>query len=85
MVRSEFYYQVENLITEFVLVDCVGGVFVVVGRRAGIRSRADLPPVQVQTHAPGIVECSNGDLIASWYGDVSVRRFGGVWCQETAR
>ena len=22
-----------------------------------------------RTHAPGIVECSNGDLIASWYGD----------------
>jgi predicted neuraminidase len=28
------------------------------------------PPVEMQTHAPGIVECSNGDLIASWYGDV---------------
>ncbi len=28
------------------------------------------PPVPEQTHAPGIVECSNGDLIASWYGDV---------------
>ena len=28
------------------------------------------PPVEAQTHAPGIVECSNGDLIASWYGDV---------------
>ena len=27
-------------------------------------------PVEAQTHAPGIVECSNGDLIASWYGDV---------------
>jgi hypothetical protein len=27
-------------------------------------------PVQEQTHAPGIVECANGDLIASWYGDV---------------
>ena len=26
-------------------------------------------PVEAQTHAPGIVECSNGDLIASWYGD----------------
>jgi BNR repeat-like domain len=26
-------------------------------------------PVEVQTHAPGIVECSNGDLLASWYGD----------------
>jgi BNR repeat-like domain len=27
------------------------------------------PPVEAQTHAPGIVECANGDLIASWYGD----------------
>lgn len=27
------------------------------------------PPVATQTHAPGIVECANGDLIASWYGD----------------
>jgi hypothetical protein len=27
-------------------------------------------PVEAQTHAPGIVECSNGDLIASWYADV---------------
>jgi predicted neuraminidase len=27
------------------------------------------PPVAVQTHAPGIVECPNGDLLASWYGD----------------
>ena len=27
------------------------------------------PPVEPQTHAPGIVECSNGDLLASWYGD----------------
>jgi predicted neuraminidase len=26
-------------------------------------------PVETQTHAPGIVECANGDLIASWYGD----------------
>ena len=25
-------------------------------------------PVEPQTHAPGIVECANGDLIASWYG-----------------
>jgi hypothetical protein len=25
-------------------------------------------PVEPQTHAPGIVECGNGDLIASWYG-----------------
>lgn len=28
------------------------------------------PPVEAQTHAPGIVECANGDLIASWYGDI---------------
>jgi predicted neuraminidase len=27
------------------------------------------PPVDRQTHAPGIVECPNGDLLASWYGD----------------
>lgn len=27
------------------------------------------PPVERQTHAPGIVECPNGDLLASWYGD----------------
>ncbi len=27
------------------------------------------PPVEPQTHAPGIVECPNGDLLASWYGD----------------
>jgi hypothetical protein len=26
-------------------------------------------PVGRQTHAPGIVECPNGDLLASWYGD----------------
>ncbi|MEX2286980.1 MAG: exo-alpha-sialidase [Planctomycetaceae bacterium] len=26
-------------------------------------------PVEKQTHAPGIVECANGDLLASWYGD----------------
>ncbi len=25
-------------------------------------------PVEPQTHAPGIVESANGDLIASWYG-----------------
>jgi hypothetical protein len=30
-------------------------------------------PVEAQTHAPGIVECSNGDLIASWYADVRPR------------
>jgi hypothetical protein len=29
-------------------------------------------PVEAQTHAPGIVECSNGDLIASWYADVII-------------
>ena len=33
------------------------------------------PPVETQTHAPGIVECSNGDLIASWYGDLRPGRF----------
>ena len=27
------------------------------------------PPADRQTHAPGIVECPNGDLLASWYGD----------------
>ena len=27
------------------------------------------PPIERQTHAPGIVECPNGDLLASWYGD----------------
>ena len=27
------------------------------------------PPVEPQTHAPGIVELPNGDLLASWYGD----------------
>jgi predicted neuraminidase len=27
------------------------------------------PPVAEQTHAPAIVECANGDLIASWYAD----------------
>lgn len=27
------------------------------------------PPNDRQTHAPGIAECANGDLIASWYGD----------------
>jgi predicted neuraminidase len=27
------------------------------------------PPVEPQTHAPAIVECPNGDLLASWYGD----------------
>ncbi len=26
------------------------------------------PPVEPQTHAPGIVETAGGDLIASWYG-----------------
>jgi len=26
-------------------------------------------PVEPQTHAPGIVELPNGDLLASWYGD----------------
>ena len=26
-------------------------------------------PVEQQTHAPGIVELANGDLLASWYGD----------------
>ncbi len=26
-------------------------------------------PVEQQTHAPGIVEMANGDLLASWYGD----------------
>ena len=25
------------------------------------------PVNPTQTHAPGIVECENGDLIASWY------------------
>lgn len=27
------------------------------------------PVVEQQTHAPGIVELANGDLLASWYGD----------------
>ncbi len=27
------------------------------------------PPVERQTHAPGIVETPSGELIASWYGD----------------
>ena len=27
------------------------------------------PVVEKQTHAPGIVELANGDLLASWYGD----------------
>ena len=27
------------------------------------------PPLEMQTHAAGIVECPNGDLIASWYCD----------------
>src|SRR5713226_8536276 len=38
------------------------------------------PVNPVQSHAPGIVECANGDLLASWYvdpegseGDTSVR------------
>ena len=26
------------------------------------------PPVEPQTHAPGIVETASGELIASWYG-----------------
>ena len=28
------------------------------------------PPVETQSHAHGIVECPNGDLIASWYFDL---------------
>jgi predicted neuraminidase len=27
------------------------------------------PPVEAQTHGPGVVECPNGDLLASWYND----------------
>ncbi len=54
--------------------------FVLIALTAISFSRSDVPvheaeqifpPVEEQTHAPGIVECSNGDLIASWYGDVS--------------
>jgi predicted neuraminidase len=32
------------------------------------------PPIDRQTHAPGIVECPNGDLLASWYGDQEGRQ-----------
>jgi predicted neuraminidase len=28
------------------------------------------PPVETQSHAPGIVECPDGELIASWYFDL---------------
>jgi len=53
--------------------------FVLIAIVAILSSKTDEPnyeaeqvfsPVEAQTHAPGIVECSNGDLIASWYGDV---------------
>lgn len=33
----------------------------------GIRSELVFPLNSKHNHAPGIVECSNGDLIASWY------------------
>jgi predicted neuraminidase len=38
----------------------------------GLAAEQIFPPVEPQTHAPGIVECPNGDLLASWYGDLEL-------------
>lgn len=67
--------------------------FVLLGQQdEAPRFRAEqiFPPNQRQTHAPGIVECPNGDLLASWYGDSGGPGenndgavYGARWLEET--
>lgn len=49
----------------------------ILSQTARFEAEQIFPPVEPQTHAPGIVELPGGDLLASWYGDAMVGIEGG--------